>query len=98
MVLGGMPMTFEGAAVAMTLEGAEQTIARGPVAAFVAIKQLGTNGGGFFGPNCTHPFENPNFWTNVAGDDRDHPDPDGLRVDVRPDHRPHAPRGGRVRA
>jgi K+-transporting ATPase ATPase A chain len=65
MVLGGMPMTFEGAAVATTLEGAQQTIARGPVAAFLTIKQLGTNGGGFFGPNCTHPFENPNFWTNA---------------------------------
>jgi K+-transporting ATPase ATPase A chain len=65
MVLGGMPMTFEGAAVATTLEGAQQTIARGPVAAFLTIKQLGTNGGGFFGPNCTHPFENPTFWTNA---------------------------------
>ncbi|MEQ1931735.1 MAG: potassium-transporting ATPase subunit KdpA [Parvularculaceae bacterium] len=65
MVIGGMPMTLDGSAVATTLEGAEQTIARGPVAAFVAIKQLGTNGGGFFGPNSTHPFENPNFWTNV---------------------------------
>jgi K+-transporting ATPase ATPase A chain len=65
MVLGGMPMTFEGAVKALTLEGAEQTIARGPVAAFLTIKQLGTNGGGFFGPNCTHPFENPTFWTNA---------------------------------
>jgi potassium-transporting ATPase potassium-binding subunit len=65
MVLLGMPMTLEGSAVATTLEGATQTIARGPVAAFVAIKQLGTNGGGFFGPNSTHPFENPTFWTNV---------------------------------
>jgi hypothetical protein len=65
MVLGGMPMTLQGAAKAMTLEGAEQTIARGPVAAFVAIKQLGSNGGGFFGPNSTHPFENPSSCTNV---------------------------------
>lgn len=65
MVIGGMPMTFEGAAKAMTLEGVEQTIARGPVAAFLTIKQLGTNGGGFFGPNSTHPFENPTFWTNA---------------------------------
>jgi len=65
MVLGGMPMTLQGAAKAMTLEGAEQVIARGPVAAFLTIKQLGTNGGGFFGPNCTQPFENPNFWTNI---------------------------------
>jgi K+-transporting ATPase ATPase A chain len=66
MVLAGMPMTFEGAAAATTLEGAQQTIARGPVAAFLTIKQLGTNGGGFFGPNSTHPFENPNFWTNMV--------------------------------
>lgn len=65
MALGGMPMTLEAAAKAMTLEGIEQTIARGPVAAFVAVKQIGTNGGGFFGPNSTHPFENPTFWTNV---------------------------------
>lgn len=65
LVLWGMPMTLEGSAIATTLEGATQTIARGPVAAFVAIKQLGTNGGGFFGPNSTHPFENPTFWSNV---------------------------------
>jgi potassium-transporting ATPase potassium-binding subunit len=70
LVLLGVPMTFDGAIVAHTLEGATQTIARGPVAAMVAIKQLGTNGGGFFGPNSTHPFENPSFVTaaleNVA--------------------------------
>lgn len=65
LVLCGSPMTFEGSAVARTLEGATQTIARGPVATFVAIKQLGTNGGGFFGPNSTHPYENPTFWSNV---------------------------------
>jgi potassium-transporting ATPase potassium-binding subunit len=65
MVMGGVPMTLQGAAHAITLEGAEQAIARGPVAAFLAIKQLGTNGGGFFGPNSTHPFENPTFWTNA---------------------------------
>lgn len=65
LILTGMPMTLNGAAAAATLEGAVQTIARGPVAAMVAIKQLGTNGGGFFGPNCTHPFENPSFWSNV---------------------------------
>ncbi|TWU06284.1 potassium-transporting ATPase subunit KdpA [Stieleria varia] len=65
LVLFGTPMTLEGAAVATTLEGATQTIARGPVAAFVTIKQLGTNGGGFFGPNSTHPLENPSFFTNV---------------------------------
>lgn len=66
LVFGGIPMTFLGSAHATTLEGAAQTIARGPVAAFVAIKQIGTNGGGWFGPNSTQPFENPSFWTNVV--------------------------------
>lgn len=65
LVLCGTPMTLQGSAVATTLEGVTQTISRGPVAAVVAIKQLGTNGGGFFGPNSTHPFENPTFATNV---------------------------------
>jgi potassium-transporting ATPase potassium-binding subunit len=64
MMIGGVPITLAAAAEATTLEGVRQTIARGPVAAFVAIKQIGTNGGGFFGPNSTHPFENPTFWTN----------------------------------
>lgn len=66
LLINGVPMTFNGSAVATTLEGVHQTIARGPVAAFVAIKQLGTNGGGFFGPNSTHPLENPSFWSNVV--------------------------------
>lgn len=64
LVLDGVIMTFDGSVVAQTLEGAKQIIARGPVAAFVTIKQLGTNGGGFFGPNSTHPFENASFFTN----------------------------------
>lgn len=63
--LQGVPMTLQGAAQVTTLEGVAQTIARGPAAAFVAIKQLGTNGGGFFGPNSTHPLENPTFWSNA---------------------------------
>jgi K+-transporting ATPase ATPase A chain len=62
--LSGVPMTLEGAATVTTLEGPLQTIARGPVAAFLAIKQLGTNGGGFFGPNSTHPFEGPGIAAN----------------------------------
>jgi K+-transporting ATPase ATPase A chain len=62
----GVPMTLDGAASATTIEGAVQTIARGPVAAMVAIKQLGTNGGGYFGPNSTHPFENPSFYSNLV--------------------------------
>lgn len=65
-LVGGMPMTLDGSVEAHTLEGATQTITRGPVAVFVAIKQLGTNGGGFFGPNSTHPFENPTFSTNLV--------------------------------
>jgi len=66
LVLGGVPMTLDGSVLARTLEGGAQTIARGPVAALVAIKQLGTNGGGFFGPNSAHPFENPTFFTNIV--------------------------------
>jgi K+-transporting ATPase ATPase A chain len=66
LVVNGLPMTFQGAAEVTTVEGARQTIARGPVAAFVAIKQLGTNGGGFYGANCAHPLENPTWWTNFA--------------------------------
>lgn len=65
LAVSGVPMTLHGAAQVMTLEGAAQTIARGPVAAFVAIKQLGSNGGGFFGPNSTHPLENPDFVSNA---------------------------------
>ena len=48
----------------ITLEGAKQTLAMGPVASQEAIKQLGTNGGGFFNANSAHPFENPTGWTN----------------------------------
>jgi K+-transporting ATPase ATPase A chain len=66
LVIGGVPMTLQGSVTAKTLEGVLQPIARGPVAAFVAIKQLGTNGGGFFGPNSAHPFENPSFFTNIV--------------------------------
>jgi K+-transporting ATPase ATPase A chain len=62
----GTPMTFEAAAKATTVEGAEQTIARGPVAAMIAIKQLGTNGGGYFGPNSAHPYENPTPISNLV--------------------------------
>ncbi len=65
LVAGGVPMTLEGNENVTTLEGAKQTISRGPVAAIVAIKQLGTNGGGFFGANSAHPFENPSAWTNL---------------------------------
>jgi K+-transporting ATPase ATPase A chain len=62
----GTPMTFEGAARATTLEGQEQIIARGVAAPEVAIKQLGTNGGGYFGPNSAHPYENPTPLSNFV--------------------------------
>lgn len=62
----GVPQTFGGVVTATTVEGAEQVIARGPAAAQIAIKQLGTNGGGFFGVNSAHPFENPTVASNMA--------------------------------
>jgi K+-transporting ATPase ATPase A chain len=60
----GVPQTLATHVDAVTLEGAKQTISIGPVASQEIIKQLGTNGGGFFGANSAHPFENPNPWTN----------------------------------
>ncbi|WP_153398676.1 potassium-transporting ATPase subunit KdpA [Chryseobacterium vaccae] len=62
----GSPMTFEGKDHIITLEGQKADVSRGPVAAFVAIKHLGTNGGGFFGANSAHPLENPNYITNMT--------------------------------
>ena len=61
----GVPQTLLGAVDATTLEGAKQTISIGPVASQEIIKELGTNGGGFFNANSAHPFENPNAWTNL---------------------------------
>lgn len=61
----GVPETLDPPAVANTLEGTTQYIARGPVAHFEIIKQLGENGGGFFGINSAHPFENPNGFSNL---------------------------------
>ena len=60
----GSPMTYKCAYQVSTLEGVSQTIVTGPLAAFVPMKQLGTNGGGFFGMNSCHPFENPTALTN----------------------------------
>ena len=62
----GVPQTLMGAVTATGVEGAQQVIPRGPVAAQIAIKQLGTNGGGFFGVNSAHPFENPTLASNMA--------------------------------
>lgn len=62
----GTPMTFEGKDTMITLQGDSVQVSRGPVAAFTAIKHLGTNGGGFFGANSAHPFENPSYFTNMV--------------------------------
>lgn len=64
-VVLGVPQTMQASVDATTLEGAKQTIAMGPVASQVAIKQLGTNGGGFFNVNSAHPFENPTALANL---------------------------------
>jgi potassium-transporting ATPase potassium-binding subunit len=64
LVWQGMPQTLGPYVEATTLEGAKQTIAVGPVASQVAIKMLGTNGGGFFNANASHPFENPTALSN----------------------------------
>jgi K+-transporting ATPase ATPase A chain len=61
----GLPQTLAAHVDATTLEGAKQGISMGPVASQEIIKQLGTNGGGFFNANSAHPFENPNAWTNL---------------------------------
>lgn len=61
----GLPQTLEASATATTLEGAQQVISLGPVASQEAIKQLGTNGGGFFNVNAAHPFENPTAWSDL---------------------------------
>jgi K+-transporting ATPase ATPase A chain len=61
----GVPQTLQASVAATTLEGAQQTIAVGPVASQLAIKQLGTNGGGFFNVNSAHPLENPNAISNL---------------------------------
>lgn len=65
LLASGVPMTFASFAQAHTLAGGTQIIARGPVAFMEAIKELGTNGGGFFNANAAHPFENPTIFTNL---------------------------------
>ena len=64
LIASGMPQNLSAYTEATTLEGAKQLIAQGPVASQIAIKQLGTNGGGFFNVNSAHPFENPNAISN----------------------------------
>ena len=64
LVVGGAVQNFHDPHTIQTLAGAKQTITGGPVASQEAIKELGTNGGGFYNANSAHPFENPTTWTN----------------------------------
>ncbi len=66
LIASDVPMTFKPYESIVTLQGDSVTVARGPVAALLPIKHLGSNGGGFFGPNTAHPMENPGFFTFVV--------------------------------
>lgn len=66
LVFQGTPMTFQAKQPLITLQGDSATVSRGPAAAMIGIKQIGTNGGGFFGVNSAHPLENPTFLTNAV--------------------------------
>jgi len=66
LLFNGTPMTMEGKSQFVSMQGDTVNVSRGPAAAQIAIKQLGTNGGGFFGVNSAHPFENPNYFTNIV--------------------------------
>ncbi|WP_207483839.1 potassium-transporting ATPase subunit KdpA [Arenibaculum pallidiluteum] len=66
LVWQGVPQNLQAYTLATTLEGGQQVIAQGPVASQMMIKHLGTNGGGFFGQNAAHPFENPTPLTNMV--------------------------------
>ena len=65
LITEGTPMGFDGKMEITTLEGETQMVSQGPTAAIVPIKQLGTNGGGYFGVNSSHPLENPTYLTNI---------------------------------
>ena len=65
LIVEGTPMGLDGKMEITTLEGVKQHVSQGPTAAIVAIKQLGTNGGGYFGSNSSHPLENPTYLTNA---------------------------------
>ena len=66
LIVQGTPMGFDGKMKVTTMEGATQYVSQGPTAAIVPIKQLGTNGGGYFGVNSSHPLENPTYFANMV--------------------------------
>jgi potassium-transporting ATPase potassium-binding subunit len=66
LVFNGTPASFDGKDTIITMQGDTSVVSRGPAAGMIAIKQMGTNGGGYFGANSAHPFESPNYLTNMA--------------------------------
>jgi K+-transporting ATPase ATPase A chain len=66
LAFNGTPTSFAAKDTIVTLQGDTQNVSRGPAAGVIAIKQLGTNGGGYFGANSAVPFENPNYFTNIV--------------------------------
>src|SRR5678815_5574129 len=66
LAFNGTPTSYDGKDSIVTLQGDSMQVSRGPAAGMIAIKQLGTNGGGWFGVNSAHPFENPNYITNAV--------------------------------
>ncbi|HET7897511.1 MAG TPA: potassium-transporting ATPase subunit KdpA, partial [Flavisolibacter sp.] len=66
LAFNGTPTSYDGKDTITTLQGDTVQVSRGPAAGMIAIKQLGTNGGGWFGVNSAHPFENPNYFTNAV--------------------------------
>jgi K+-transporting ATPase ATPase A chain len=65
LAFNGTPASYDGKDTITTLQGDTVQVSRGPAAGMIAIKQLGTNGGGWFGVNSAHPLENPNYFTNI---------------------------------
>lgn len=66
LLFNGTPSSWKGKDSIVTLQGDSVSVSRGPAAGMIAIKQLGTNGGGYFGVNSSHPLENPNYFTNAV--------------------------------
>ena len=66
LAFNGTPTSYDGKDSIVTLQGDTVQVSRGPAAGMIAIKQMGTNGGGWFGANSAHPFENPNYLTNAV--------------------------------
>ena len=85
LVWQGTPQNLEPYVAAATIEGGEQVLAQGPAASQIAIKQLGTNGGGFFNVNSAHPYENPTPLSNLLEMVYILADPGGLLLHLRQD-------------